>query len=90
MRTITVNHDTFGCESGCCGHFIRVYEDGKQVEGWFDFGHPYTVETPNPDEDWKGKYSEEIIKDAQRNHYDLSRSDLAEAIWDFDGAVSHR
>lgn len=84
MRTITVNHDTLGCETGCCGHFIRVYEDGKQVEGWFDFGHPYT------DEDWREKYSEEIVKDAQRNRVDISRSDLAEAIWDFDGAISHR
>jgi hypothetical protein len=37
MARIIVVHSTFGCESGCCGHVVKV--DGTKVGG-FSHSHP--------------------------------------------------
>jgi hypothetical protein len=44
MPKIIVVHEGYGCDTGCCGHVVRV--DGKRV-GDFDFGHPYNRPTPD-------------------------------------------
>lgn len=37
----TVEHGYFGCESGCCGHWIYVfYEHDNEVDRRFEFIHP--------------------------------------------------
>jgi hypothetical protein len=36
-RRVLVLHQSYGCESGCCGHIVEV--DGREV-GRLDFGHP--------------------------------------------------
>jgi hypothetical protein len=41
MPTIIVVHGAYGCDTGCCGHFVEV--DGEQVGG-FDFSHPDGIE----------------------------------------------
>jgi hypothetical protein len=38
MQKIVVLHGSYGCDTGCCGHFVEV--DGRRV-GDFSFGHPY-------------------------------------------------
>lgn len=35
---IIVYHGGYGCDTGCCGHWVKV--DGKDVGG-FEFSHPY-------------------------------------------------
>lgn len=50
MRII-VTHGMYGCDTGCCGHYIEV--DGKEVD--FDFSHP------KGKEDLKS-YAEELVK----------------------------
>jgi len=32
-----VYHSSYGCDTGCCGHFVEL-DDGR---GLFDFDHPY-------------------------------------------------
>jgi hypothetical protein len=34
---ILVLHGSYGCETGCCGHYVEI--DGKSV-GKFEFLHP--------------------------------------------------
>lgn len=39
---IIVYHRGYGCESGCCGHAVRLQDDnGKEIEEAFEFTHPY-------------------------------------------------
>lgn len=35
---IVVMHGYYGCETGCCGHFVEI--DGEELGGSFDFDHP--------------------------------------------------
>lgn len=35
-RSILIMHSGYGCETGCCGHYIEI--DGE--EGHFMFAHP--------------------------------------------------
>lgn len=39
MIVLRVEHDYYGCESGCCGHAVYKIEDGKEVGYEFDFSH---------------------------------------------------
>lgn len=36
MSAIVVYHESYGCDTGCCGH--RIEKDGKRR---FEFTHPY-------------------------------------------------
>jgi hypothetical protein len=39
----TVQHDGFGCDTGCCGHTVYGYDDrDNEVCNHFDFTHPYS------------------------------------------------
>jgi hypothetical protein len=35
---VTVSHRLYGCDTGCCGHVIKV--DDEEVYGSFQFDHP--------------------------------------------------
>ena len=39
MGRVVVYHTGYGCDTGCCGHYIEL--DGKEVIGSFRFDHPY-------------------------------------------------
>lgn len=39
MGRVVVYHTSYGCETGCCGHYVEL--DGKEVIGSFAFDHPY-------------------------------------------------
>jgi len=35
-------HDSYGCESGCCGHVLYLCDkDNNILESKFEFSHPY-------------------------------------------------
>ena len=39
-----VYHSEYGCDTGCCGHFVEISEDdGTYVGSDFDFSHPYDL-----------------------------------------------
>jgi len=39
---VVVYHGSYGCDTGCCGHFIELQDDqGKTVDTDFDFVHPW-------------------------------------------------
>lgn len=38
---VIVYHRRFGCDTGCCGHVVRVQnDDGMKAEERFTFAHP--------------------------------------------------
>ena len=58
MPRIIVSHRFYGCDTGCCGHVIKV--DDEQVGG-FHFDHPY-------DDDLR-KWAEDLIaRELGREH----------------------
>jgi len=40
MKYSYIVHDAYGCESGCCGHAMYLYEDEKEVDSSWTFSHP--------------------------------------------------
>jgi hypothetical protein len=39
-----VVHAYFGCDTGCCGHAVEVYDrTGENLERHFDFSHPLST-----------------------------------------------
>lgn len=40
MSKVIVYHGTYGCETGCCGHWVEV--DGDPDSATFSFSHPYS------------------------------------------------
>ena len=53
---IVVYHQSYGCDTGCCGHVIEV--DGE-VEGEFEFAHP------RHDEDYKD-FARRLVAEIQK------------------------
>jgi hypothetical protein len=45
MRKIIVMHGGYGCDSGCCGHYVEI-DDGSDDYGRRDF----VFDHPDPDE----------------------------------------
>lgn len=42
---IVVYHSLYGCETGCCGHYIESRRDDDTViDSAFEFGHPNVSE----------------------------------------------
>lgn len=41
MGKVIVYHRGYGCDTGCCGHVVRVQnDDGTKAEERFTFSHP--------------------------------------------------
>lgn len=40
MRVI-VYHAGYGCDSGCCGHYVELEKDDLTTEREFEFDHPW-------------------------------------------------
>jgi hypothetical protein len=41
MGKVIVYHRAHGCDTGCCGHVVRVQnDDGTKAEEHFTFAHP--------------------------------------------------
>ena len=68
MPRVVVFHGYYGCETGCCGHYLEV--DDKEIK--FEFDHPWSAVT---DDDRK-KYAEDFI----RQH--LGEEHVADLDWE--------
>jgi hypothetical protein len=56
---ITIYHNTYGCDTGCCGHIIEY--DGKRK---FFFSHPYGEDHKEFAEDLiREEFGEEHVED---------------------------
>jgi hypothetical protein len=67
---VIVTHEYYGCETGCCGHVVELYEDdGTYVTNDFFFDHPY-YKDKDEDGTWR-KWAEEFVKDAGCDPKDL-------------------
>lgn len=54
---IVVYHGFYGCETGCCGHFVRLTDDdGEEHEGEFTFTHPLSTDDVRT-------WAEELVRD---------------------------
>ena len=64
MRVI-VYHDTYGCDTGCCGHSVELRDDSNiMVESKFTFDHPHGQNFHEFAEDVIAKeFGEEHVKD---------------------------
>lgn len=58
---VVVYHDSYGCDTGCCGHYVSVND--RDI-GHIDFGHPYSDDP----EDFK-KYAIELARDRVESEY---------------------
>lgn len=65
-RRVIVVHEGYGCDTGCCGHVIRI--DDTQ-SGRFHFGHP------EENEDWK-EWAKNLVAE------ELGAEHAADLDWD--------
>lgn len=64
---VRVFHGYYGCETGCCGHFIEVEDDsGKTVADKFEFSHPYDEEAKQ----WATELAQKYILEKHPDCYD--------------------
>lgn len=83
MRVV-VYHSSYGCDTGCCGHFVSVIDDDledfgpwdehKQI-GWV-FSHPYGIAKMSEEE--KRAWALETAQEAVIEHFG------AEHVFDLD------
>lgn len=70
---ITVYHSEYGCETGCCGHVIKIETDGqpdpKGRKADFNFFHPYGEDPKTWAQNWvREEFGEEHVKDLDWEH----------------------
>ena len=69
MPKVIVYHRAYGCDTGCCGHVVRVQnDDGTKAEERFTFSHPA----------WESarEFAEPAIKE------EFGADDLEDLAWD--------
>jgi hypothetical protein len=75
VAKVIVYHDSYGCETGCCGHTVEILQDGEEQyrgsQRKFEFTHPYT----DDQEEWI-----EFAKDLVRKTY--GEKHVADLAWD--------
>ena len=62
---IIVFHSGYGCDTGCCGHYVVMETDDKPAQqSRFDFSHPYGEDPRKFAEDLvRDEFGEEHVKD---------------------------
>lgn len=55
---IVVMHGSYGCETGCCGHWLEV--DDVDRRDTFDFDHPWAADWALTDEE-KFKWARDFV-----------------------------
>lgn len=58
---VIVYHRYFGCDTGCCGHAIKI--DGKYIDDSFGFTHPYGIENDLELRSWAYMFAKEQLND---------------------------
>lgn len=64
-KRIIVYHGYYGCETGCCGHYVSIIPEDAKFDEWGDpskedkrkwtFSHPYTS-----DDEWRAWAEQQI------------------------------
>jgi len=57
---VRVFHDTYGCETGCCGHVVEIVFPNGETARPFDFTHPRVRDDVKT---WARQFAEEYIRD---------------------------
>ena len=68
-RRVVVYHDTYGCDTGCCGHVIEI--DDEEV-GWV-FNHP---DLDDDDDAADLAWAKEVVRD------ELGEDHVADLDWE--------
>lgn len=64
---VRVLHGYYGCDTGCCGHFVELEDsDGKVTESSFDFSHPYGDDF----KEWATNLAQEYVRKKHPDCYD--------------------
>lgn len=64
---VRVLHTTYGCDTGCCGHFVEMQdENGKVTETSFQFTHPHGDDF----KEWATEFAQKEIKKKYPTCYD--------------------
>ena len=53
---VVVVHGAYGCDTGCCGHWVELADDTGEEIG-FDFGHPWSQDRL----EWARKLAQEMV-----------------------------
>lgn len=70
MKTVRVYHGLYGCDTGCCGHYVEI--DGKAR---FGFVHKY--EESESDLDFAKRVAEQLFGAAHCADLDWSHATVA-------------
>lgn len=66
---VRVYHGGYGCESGCCGHYVVLTMPDETEREEFEFDHPDTSETDKWGE-WAVRHAQRIVKNRWPECYD--------------------
>lgn len=74
-KRIVVYHGFYGCDTGCCGHYVFV--DDEDIGG-IDFGHPFASSGATPEERTQAyrDYARDLITER------LGADHVADIDWD--------
>lgn len=59
--SVRVFHSQFGCDTGCCGHFVEI-SAGEDTRKTFEFTHPYSKDSTCWAR-WARMIAEEVISE---------------------------
>lgn len=72
VAKVAVKHDYYGCDTGCCGHSIYLYDaDGEELGRHFDFDHPHGEDH----EAWARKFADGLFPNAE---FDLAEMQIVD------------
>lgn len=68
MARVVVYHAEYGCDTGCCGHYVELYDESPLGDSEFTFDHPWSAMTEEQKLDWakelvKNAFGEDHVKD---------------------------
>lgn len=64
LHEATVNHRGYGCDTGCCGYEVEVYDKyGMSLHSMFEFTHPYwTTDDQITEEEYNKNWAEDFVQ----------------------------
>lgn len=76
---IFLTHGDYGCESGCCGHWIEIEgERPKRLFSSFSFSHPYLWRVDDKEEGVR-KFIQDVVREELGEEY-LDKIDYTQCV----------
>lgn len=75
---VVVYHRGYGCETGCCGHAVRLSENDEYDDFGFEFDHPWDFE--KMDDDARRAWAVEFAAKAVEREY--GKDHVVDLDWD--------